>query len=97
MAGEESFMLIYDQDATHAVKEIPVPLWHSPNEHFGSERYSCWGYNYKNSMTSGLAGSWSQGETDSSCLFQGDKQVLKEGRAVLSPWSAEKIVSVRTI
>lgn len=40
------------QDATHMVKQIPVPLWHSPNEHIRSKRDSCRGYNYKNSMTS---------------------------------------------
>jgi len=56
------------------VKEIPVPLWHSPNEHFASEWSSCRGYDYKNSMTSGLAGSWSQGKSGPASLFQGDEQ-----------------------
>lgn len=41
----------YGQDATHTVRKIPVPLWHSPNEHVWSKKDSCWGYNHKNSTT----------------------------------------------
>lgn len=41
----------YGQDATHVVKTIPVPLWPYPNDHIMSKRESCWGYNYRNSMT----------------------------------------------
>lgn len=53
MAGEEGFHINhhYDQNATHVLKQIPVPLWHSPNEHIRLKRDSCWGYKYKNSMT----------------------------------------------
>lgn len=40
----------YGQDATHMIKQTPVPLWHSPDMHIRSKRDSCWGYNYKNSM-----------------------------------------------
>jgi len=53
VAEEEGFHINhhYGQDATHMVKQIPVPLWHSPNEPTWSKRDSCWGYNHKNSMT----------------------------------------------
>lgn len=33
-------------------KKIPLPLWPNvPSEHIMSNRESCWGYNYRNSMT----------------------------------------------
>lgn len=41
----------YGQDATHVVKQTPVPLWPSPNEHIRSKGHSCWGYSYKNNLT----------------------------------------------
>lgn len=49
--GRGFTLTITDQNATHVVKQIPVPLRHCPNECIRSKRDSCWGYKYKNSMT----------------------------------------------